>query len=161
MTQSFFIRISESSDHGQITGILTRFWGAATIVSRNRKHFGDKLPSFVAVFEDKIIGLITYHFEDDGCQVVSLNSLKEKVGIGTALLENVVESARKNGCRRVWLITSNDNLNALGFYQKREFRLAALYPKAIDKARQLKPQMPKIGQQGIPLRDEILLELIL
>jgi hypothetical protein len=61
----------------------------------------------------------------------------------------------------VWLITTNDNLNALRFYQKRGFRLAALYPGAVDESRTIKPQIPLVGENGIPLHDEIRLELAL
>lgn len=55
--------------------------------------------------------------------------------------------------------SSNDNLNALRFYQKYGFTLVALYPNALAQSRKLKPQIPLIGNDGIPLRDEIELEL--
>jgi ribosomal protein S18 acetylase RimI-like enzyme len=62
------------------------------------------------------------------------------------------------GCRRVWLITTNDNLEALGFYQKRGFVLAALHRNAMAETRRFKPNIPLIGMGGIPLRDELELE---
>jgi DNA-3-methyladenine glycosylase I len=89
---------------------------------------------------------------------VTLNSLREGIGIGTALLDAVREAARKSGCRRTWLITTNDNLHALRFYQKRGWRLTALHRNALDESRRLKPVIPEIGIDGIPLRDEIELE---
>jgi len=55
--------------------------------------------------------------------------------------------------------TTNDNLNALRFYQKRGFVLAAVYPEAIERARKIKPTISLIGYEGIPLRDEIELEM--
>jgi len=64
-------------------------------------------------------------------------------------------------CRRLWLITTNDNLRALGFYQKRGMTLVAVYRNAMEAARRLKPQIPMIGQNGIPLKDEIELEMVL
>ncbi len=106
------------------------------------------------------MGLITYCLEDKNCEIVSLNSLKPSVGIGTALVEAVKDVAGKSGCKRVWLITTNDNLNALRFYQKRGFSLATIHRNAVEKSRKLKP-IPLTGFDGIPIRDEIELELII
>lgn len=58
-------------------------------------------------------------------------------------------------------LSPDDNLNALRFYQKRGFVLVAIYRNALDIARKLKPEIPLIGNDGIPLRDEIELEMIL
>ncbi len=61
-----------------------------------------------------------------------------------------------------WLMRkSYDNMNALRFYQKRRFRLIAVFPNALEESRKLKPEIPLTGIDGIPLRDEIELELIL
>jgi hypothetical protein len=61
----------------------------------------------------------------------------------------------------LWLITNNDNLPALGFFQKRGLSLVAVYRNAVDVARRLKPEIPLVGKNGIPLRDEIELEMVL
>ena len=65
------------------------------------------------------------------------------------------------GCRRLWLITTNDNLPALRFYQRRGFVLAALHRDAIAASRRLKPQIPLLGLDNIPIRDELELEMAL
>jgi len=70
-----------------------------------------------------------------------------------------IAEVEENGCRRVWLITSNDNLDALRFYQRRGLRLVAVHRGAIDEARRVKPSIPATGEYGIPVRDEIELEL--
>ena len=98
---------------------------------------------------------------DTDCEIVSIDSLRENEGIGTALIEKVVEEAKANQCRRVHLTTTNDNLRGLGFYQKRGFQLCALRVNAMEEARKLKPEIPLIGENGIPLRDEIELEILL
>ena len=82
-----------------------------------------------------------------------------RVGAGTALIEAVAGAARAAGCARLWLITTNDNLRALRFYQRRGFRLAALHRDALARSRELKPSIAEIGLDGIPLRDELELEL--
>ena len=73
----------------------------------------------------------------------------------------VTQVAREAGCKRLWLITTNDNLHALRFYQKRGFRLVAVHRSAVDAARQLKPRISLIGNDQIPLPDEIELEMLL
>jgi len=84
----------------------------------------------------------------------------EGQGAGTALLTAVEAAAAAAGCRRLWLITTNDNLDALRFYQRRGYRLAALYPGAVDEARRVKPTIPLVGNHGIPLHDELELEKV-
>jgi GNAT superfamily N-acetyltransferase len=90
--------------------------------------------------------------------VLSLDSLREGRGVGTALLEMVKDAAREAGCDRIRLITTNDNLDALRFYQKRGFVLVALHRDAVTAARALKPSIPLLGDHGIPIRDELDLE---
>ena len=41
------------------------------------------------------------------------------------------------------------------FYQRRGFVLAGVYPGAIEQSRRIKPQIPRVGNFGIPIRDEI------
>ena len=79
-------------------------------------------------------------------------------GVGTALIEAAATIAQKAGCRTLAVTTTNDNLNALRFYQKRGFVLAALYPGSVERARRQKPQIPEVGEFGIPLNTEIELE---
>jgi GNAT superfamily N-acetyltransferase len=105
------------------------------------------------------VGLVTYRIEDDDCEIVTIDSVVEGRGVGTALLEAVTAEARTAGCRRVWLITTNDNLNALRFYQARGFRLVAVHPRAVEESRLLKPEIPELGNFGIAIRDELELEL--
>ena len=106
-------------------------------------------------------GVITYFIQNDACEIISLNSLKENRGVGTALIDETINEARRQNCRRLFLVTTNDNLHALGFYQRRGFELAALRRGAVDAARQIKPGIPPIGMNDIPLRDEIELEISL
>jgi hypothetical protein len=97
--------------------------------------------------------------DDDTLEVVSINAFPPHGGAGTALLEAAVGAARdEHGCRRVVLTTTNDNVDALRFYQRRGFRLVELRPGAVDAARRLKPEIPVTGAHGIALRDELELE---
>lgn len=136
-------------------------WGSTEIVTRGRLFHADQLPGFIAFLDGQPAGLLTYRIEAKACEIVSLNSVIQGHGVGTALLENVQKVARASGCRRLWLITTNDNLQALRFYQKRGFVLVAVHRRAIEKSRAIKPTIPVIGLDGIPIRDEIELELLL
>jgi ribosomal protein S18 acetylase RimI-like enzyme len=116
------------------------------------------LPGFVAERHDYPIGLLTYRLEDDECELAFVVARERHMGVGTALLDALL--AATSHCKRTWLVTTNDNLEALRFYQRRAFVLSALRPGAVDDARrELKPQISRIGEFGIRLRDEIELEL--
>ena len=141
--------------------LLIERWGSTQVVTRGRIHAADELPGFAAMRGSEPVGLVTYRMGDGECEVVSLDSLLEGQGIGSALIRAVRDTAVAAGCRRLWLITTNDNLPAIGFYQRRGFRLVAVNRDALELSRRLKPQIPLIGLDGIPLRDEVELELLL
>ena len=94
-------------------------------------------------------------------EILSLDSLQEHKGIGTSLLNAAIEEARNRGLERIMLITTNDNLPALRFYQKRGFDLVRIHRNMVEQARKIKPEIPLIGMDGIPLKHEIELEMIL
>jgi RimJ/RimL family protein N-acetyltransferase len=91
----------------------------------------------------------------------SLHSVEQGSGVGSALIEAVKKAAIAARCKRMWLITTNDNTAAMRFYQKRGFVLVAVHRNALERSRKLKPEIPLVGMDGIPLRDEIELEMIL
>jgi ribosomal protein S18 acetylase RimI-like enzyme len=113
-------------------------------------------PGLVAEREGEPVGIVTYEAEGDDVEVVYIEATAKQEGIGTSLLDAV--AARTAG-RRLWLVTTNDNLDALRFYQRRGFRVARVRPGAVDQARNaLKPSIREVGNFGIPIRDEIVLE---
>ena len=129
--------------------------------SRGNVYRPEQLEGFVVEDGDEWIGLLTFLVTDGECEVTSLDSLRAGQGIGSALIDKVVEEARARHCQRLFLITTNDNLNALGFYQKRGFEIVRIYRGAINESRKRKPSIPVIGYNDIPLRDEIELEMSL
>jgi ribosomal protein S18 acetylase RimI-like enzyme len=146
-------------DRAWIRQFVKEHWGSAAIVSRGMIHDTAMLDGFIALEGAERLGLVTYHLAGDACEIVTLDSLAEGHGVASALVAAVRDAARANGWRRIWLVTTNDNLRALGWYQRYGFILAALHPNAIAEARLLKPEIPATGQDGIPIRDEIELEL--
>jgi len=136
-------------------------WFSTDMSVRGEIIDGTKLDGFLLQEDSKIIGLVTYKFYENICEIISLDSKKENIGIGSALLKEAEKVATDNDCKKMRLITTNDNMRALQFYQKRGYCLTKLYPNAMDEVRKIKPSVPELGDNDIPLRDEIELEKIL
>jgi ribosomal protein S18 acetylase RimI-like enzyme len=157
----FQIRPLNKDDKARVTSLLKEHWGSVKMVTRGKIHKADELPGFVAVQEGKPAGLLTYQINGKECEITSMNSLAENKGIGSALIDAVKNAVVTAGCKRLWLITTNDNTAALHFWQKRGFSLVAIYRNTIEQSRRLKPEIPLTGNDDIPIRDEIELEMIL
>jgi GNAT superfamily N-acetyltransferase len=155
------IRPLADGDRAWLEEFIPERWGAPTVVGHGRVYRVADLPGFVALDEREPVGLVTFSIEGDACELVTIDSLREGIGIGSALVEAVARMAREAGCRRLWLITTNDNLPMLRFAQKRGFSLVAVHPNAVEASRKLKPEISLIGIDGIPIRDELELELVL
>jgi ribosomal protein S18 acetylase RimI-like enzyme len=136
-------------------------WGSTKIVTRGRVHDTSSLPGFVGLWRHGPAGLVTYRIDGDECEIVSLDSLVESQGIGTALINSVRQVAADGRCKRLWLITTNDNQAAVEFYERRGFKVVAVHRDALEETRRLKPELPLTGIDGIPLKDEIELERVL
>jgi ribosomal protein S18 acetylase RimI-like enzyme len=155
----FNIRRKGQKDLEWVRELLRKEWGATVVVTRGKKYDADLLPGFIAEREGGRCGLITYNISGNDLEIITLNSLAGGIGIGSALLEQVKEEMKKSGCRRIWLITTNDNVNAIGFYERKGFRTVAIHKDAIEESRKLKPDIPLTGFNGMPIRDEIEMEL--
>ena len=102
------------------------------------------------------VGLLTYRVEADAIELTAVAAVPRGQGTGTALVEALVDLAPATGAGRIWVVTTNDNLDALAFYQRRGFRLSAVRTGAIDEARRtIKPALPVVGEHGIEMHDEI------
>ncbi|ODA16111.1 GNAT family N-acetyltransferase [Geobacillus thermoleovorans] len=133
-------------------------WGSPQMVVSTGIYTCSELDGFAAVENgSRIVGLITFVIRGNECEIISLDSIMENRGIGSALLHEAEAWARQQRCTAVQLITTNDNLHALRFYQKRGYQIVNVFPNAVDKARQIKPNIPKTSPDGIPIRDELLL----
>jgi GNAT superfamily N-acetyltransferase len=154
---AFLSEITEISgvDRSLISDFITRHWGSSFSVSKGKMYSIVDLPGFVCIQDGKITGLITYNMVKKDCEIVTLNSEIENEGLGTQLINKVINVAKRNRCKRVWLITTNDNVNAIRFYQKRGFDWIGFYRDAINESRKLKSEIPWYGNDGIPIRHEI------
>jgi len=147
-------------DREWVRSFVSRRWGADFVVAHGKSYFPHELPGFIAVDSSAgRLGLMTYCIENDALEVVTLDSVSERRGVGTALLAAARDKALEARCRKVWLITTNDNIDALRFYLKRGYRLVAVHLDALEVTRRLKPSLPERGEYDIPLCDELELEL--
>lgn len=156
------IRAADAVPASELDAFVRSAWGGDTVVAHGERIVPSRLPGLVAVSEGRVVGHASYRIVEGACEITSIAADPPRTGIGSLLLEAISGEARRSASRRVWLTTTNDNLDALRFYQRRGFRLVALRPGAVDVARRdLKPQLPPIGLHGIPMRDELDLELAL
>jgi ribosomal protein S18 acetylase RimI-like enzyme len=153
------VRLSTDGDRDWMTAVLIDNWASNIIVTRGITYEADRLPAIIAELDGNKIGLLTYKIRDQDLEIVTMNAIEKGRGVGTALLKEVESIARMNECNRIWLITTNDNTDAIRFYQMRGFEIAAVHRHAIEESRKIKPQLPFIGMYGIPIRDEIEMDM--
>ena len=155
------LRRLTTADLPRLRQFWIEHWGGEEMSTRGNVYRPKQLDGFVVEDENEWVGLITFLIKDNECEVTSLDSLREGKGIATQLLDKAIQEAHAGNCKRLFLITTNDNLHALGFYQKRGFEIVTIYRGAVNESRKIKPTIPLVGMDGIPLRDEIELEVVL
>lgn len=131
--------------------VIADRWGSQTVVAHGVAYEAAGLPGLVAEEGGRPVGLLTYHVEGDACEIVTIDALEGRRGVGTSLIEAVASL----GHRRVWLITTNDNVGAQRFYERRGFRLVAVHEGAVARSRELKPEIPLHALDGTPIADEL------
>ncbi len=148
------VRAKEQGDQAWIDQLLAERWGGREIVVHGQAFDAGALPALVAGEGE---GLATYHFDENGisAELITLDAAAPRHGAGTVLVEALARLLLEKGFKALRVTTTNDNLAALRFYQRRGFRLVSVRPGAVDEARKIKPSSPLIGSDGIPLRDEI------
>jgi GNAT superfamily N-acetyltransferase len=154
------IRPVNEGDRPMLAWLIVELWGSEVVAVHGSSLRPADLAGFIAERSHRVAGLLTYQLCDENMmEIVTLNAIDRRDGIGTMLIEAAVSEAGRLGCREIRLTTTNDNIDALRFYQRRGFRLAEVRPGAVDRARRDKPEIPLVGDYGIPLRDEIDLTL--
>ena len=149
------IRKITSDDLSWVESTISEHFGSPRVVSRGVLHDSTGLPGFIVEDEAGRIGLLQYHINNDECEVVNLVSTKRRQGVGTRLLEAVEGMAAEAGCKRLWLITTNNNVEALEFYRTAGWKQVAVHKGAVRESRKLKPEIPSHDERGVPIEDEI------
>ena len=142
-------------EHQCVRELWENEWGGSQMVVRNQSYDLMEHQTLIATVDSTLVGACAIAITPDYLEILALQTCRKYAGIGTALLKEIETIGRTQGIREIHLITSNDNLNAIRFYQRRGFRFLTLYPNAIDEARKKKPTIPRIGDYQIPIHDEI------
>jgi ribosomal protein S18 acetylase RimI-like enzyme len=157
----YTIRKIGNKDSEFIKRSLKEKWGSVKVVTRNKLYDASQLPGFIAEQEEQILGFITYRTEGEKVEIITLNSFKERIGVGTSLINAVTKEAASRKVKRIWLITTNDNYPAVKFYQRRGFSVFKIHMDAIEQSRKLKPEIPRFGISGLQIKDEIEMEMFM
>ena len=152
------IRIIHDEIRKTVKQFFITHWGSSEMVVSTGVYHCDQLEGFYVIDEKEIVGLVTYRVKQQEVEIISLDCIYEGKGIGSALLNRVEEVARENQLQKITLITTNDNLHAIRFYQKRGYRVMEIRLDAVKKARLMKPTIPFFSDAQIPIQDEWLLE---
>ena len=152
------MREKTEADNAGITEII-RGWGSEILISRGKIYSANNLEGIITCVDKNIAGVCLYYINSYECEIVLLDVSKQKIGIGTALIKKTLEIAKNESCKKIWLTTSNDNIDAIKFYQRRGFCIANIHVKGMQEARKIKPEIPLIGNYDIPIRDEFEFEI--
>jgi ribosomal protein S18 acetylase RimI-like enzyme len=149
------VRIAGNADRPWIDDVLAQYWGGSVLVVRGETIDLSMLPALVA---EERAGFAIFRGEPNP-ELFVLHAFIRNAGVGTSLLSALVERLRVQGVVELSVTTTNDNVDALSFYQRRGFTLTELRRGAVDRARTLKPSIPETAENGIPIRDELELAL--
>ncbi len=137
---------------------LCRVWGSTTVARMGALVDAAGLPGFVALAGERPIGLLTFAPVGDEVEVVTIQVDREGAGTGRALMDAVLTHARTTQARRLWLVTTNDNVRAVGFYGRWGMDLVATISDGVAASRRVKPSIPLVGPDGIAVRHELVFE---
>ena len=150
------IRPASEVDPDALLAFIVECWHGESVVGHEEEMFPAQHAGFVALRDGEITGHVTYRGDGDRCEITTIQAFPRQGGVGSMLMDAVLEAARDEGYRVVWLTTTNDNLDAIRFYQRRGFRIIRVRPGAVDRAREtMKPELPDIGMYGIRMSDEL------
>ena len=149
------VRPLVDADRSWAERYLIARWGSARVAAHGVLFHPAHLDGFVAELDGRRAGLATYAIDGDACELVTIDATPQGAGIGTALVEGVADAARAAGCTRMHVTTTNENEQAQGWYGRRGFALVAVHAGGVDRARELKPEIPPTDDRGIPIRDEL------
>lgn len=152
------VREAQAADLPWIRDVLTERWGSTEMVTAGKATNLCECPALIVSAGGRDIGLLTFLVEDRRCEIMSLDALEPMQGAGRALVGALQQRARREDWQGIMLITTNDNITALAVYQRLGFRITAVHPDAVALSRKIKPSIPEVADNGLPIRDEIRLE---
>lgn len=161
MNRELIFKEADANDSVFIKELMTEHWGGEPLVIRGKNYYPSTLNGIMVLDNKKVIGFLFYDIQDRVCEIVVFEIFEKFQGIGTVVLEKLKVIAKNKQCNKLYLMTTNDNLEALRFYQKRGFHICGIHLDSVKVSRKMKPCIGETGDYGIPVRDEIDLEFLL
>ena len=155
------VRPITPGDRDWVADTLVQEWTSTSVARRGELVEAAGLPGYLATLADRCVGLALVDIRDRAYEILSISTTEPRRGVGQALMERCFDEARATGCRRVWLVTTNNNIGAIAFYQRLGMDLLALHRHAVDEARRLKPTIPLRDAAGLRIDHELEFELLL
>jgi GNAT superfamily N-acetyltransferase len=150
------VREATDADRAAARELFTRDFGRTKIVAFGEVMDIDSMPALVAAMYRDLSGALAYRLFGDALHIVALatDPMWQRSGVGGHLVAEAELLARRLKLSRLLVSTTNDNLPALYFYQRRGYRVSAMIPDSVIKH----TKQEVAGFAGIPVRDEIQLE---
>jgi N-acetylglutamate synthase-like GNAT family acetyltransferase len=153
------VRRATEEDRVWIAEAIMGAFASTRLVSHGRVHDNaSMLDGFVVDSDGHTVGCALWYEVDGDAELAVIVTTYRGAGAGTALLDAVVDHARAHHWKRLWLITTNDNTDALRLYQRAGWEWVGWHRDAVTDSRALKPELPERGAHDIPIRHEIELE---
>jgi 2-oxo-4-hydroxy-4-carboxy-5-ureidoimidazoline decarboxylase len=156
------VRDFEPGDHAWAAELIGRHQGGDHRVARLGELVDPLVhEGIVAEADGARAGLLTVVESPRGLEVLTLHAAIPGIGAGTRLLETALRVAAASAADRLWLVTTNDNLDAIRWYLRRGMHVAAVHADGVTRDRaSLKPELPLTNpSNAIPIRDYVELEL--
>lgn len=134
---------------------MSDHFGSGRVVSLGRVHDTGVLPGLVALVAGEPVSFLLYAVRDEDCEIVALVSVLPCRDVARSLVDSLTDRCAGLGVKRIVLVMTNDNLSAQAFYAACGFLLVATHAGAADRARALKPEIPHVGEDGVPISDEL------
>ena len=159
--QAVSVRPLQPTDADWVDRTQATVWGSRMIARKGELLDSSTLPGFVAVRDGDRVGLVLFCVRGEAYEIASVWTAVRGERIGRALMQRCFDDARGRGCRRVWLITTNDNVGAIAFYQHLGMDLCGFFRNAVATTRRLKPSIPLRDEFGVGIDHELEFELLL
>lgn len=154
------VRQIAPGDRDWVAKALVEQWTSTSVARRGELVDAAGLPGYLATLDGRRVGMILVDVKDRAYEVVAISTTEPRHGVGRALMERCFAEARATGCWRVWLVTTNNNIAAIAFYQRLGMDMCALHRQAAQLARELKPTIPVRDATGVPIDHELEFELL-
>lgn len=146
MNNKLQIRAITSDDSKWIKDIMGKSWGGLPLIIRGKKYYPTE--GIVAENDSGVAGFIFFEIQKTDCEIVVFEIFDKFKGTGTIMLNKLYDLAKDKKCKRIYLMTTNDNLDALRFYQRRGFSICGIHLDSIKISRKMKPsigpELPKL-----------------